>query len=186
MIVILGYQLYDVARSDYGMTIAHASFQLGLLGLVQFIPYLALSPIAGVVADRFDRRKVAGIAGMTNLLIALALGWASHRHAISLPLLFGLAALHGAVRVFISPALSSITPNIVPAEQLPRAIALSAVSWQSGTLAGPTAAGLLYAFGADLPYLGAAALLAISSMTTALVRQHSQMISGRSRHLISL
>ena len=48
MVVLLGYQLYEVARDDYGMSVAEASFQLGLLGLAQFIPLFVLTPIAGL------------------------------------------------------------------------------------------------------------------------------------------
>ena len=62
IVVILGYQLYDVARADYGMGIKQSAFLLGVLGLVQFVPLLCLTPIAGLVADRHDRRTVAGLA----------------------------------------------------------------------------------------------------------------------------
>ena len=62
MVVVLGYQLYDVARSQYGMTIGAAAFQLGLLGLAQFLPVLLLTPVAGLLADRLDRRLVSGFA----------------------------------------------------------------------------------------------------------------------------
>ena len=62
MVVVLGYQLYDVARGQYGMSIGAAAFQLGLLGLAQFLPVFLLTPIAGVVADRFDRRTVTGLS----------------------------------------------------------------------------------------------------------------------------
>lgn len=57
MVVVIGYQLYDTARTDYGMSIREASFQLGLLGLVQFVPLAILTPVAGWVADRFERRR---------------------------------------------------------------------------------------------------------------------------------
>ena len=56
MVVVIGWQVYDVARTDYGMSTATAAFQLGLLGLLQFIPLLLLTPVAGWAADRFDRR----------------------------------------------------------------------------------------------------------------------------------
>ena len=54
MVVIIGYQLYDTARSDYGMSVREAALQLGLLGLAQFVPLALLTPVAGWVADRFD------------------------------------------------------------------------------------------------------------------------------------
>src|SRR3546814_1837520 len=67
MVVVIGYQLYDTARSDYGMTIREASFQLGLLGLVQFVPLAVLTPIAGWAADRFERRSVAIFSNLIDI-----------------------------------------------------------------------------------------------------------------------
>ena len=124
MVVLLGYQVYDVARADYGMDRPTAAFQLGLLGLVQFVPLMLLTPLAGVVADRFDRRFVVLGANLTDALIAVALAVLTYREALNLPILFTLAALHGAARVFNGPALSAIAPNIVPPRLLPRAIAM--------------------------------------------------------------
>ena len=63
MVVLLGYQTYEVARADYAMSVAEASFYLGLLGLAQFIPLFVLTPVAGLAADRFDRRHVAELTG---------------------------------------------------------------------------------------------------------------------------
>jgi MFS family permease len=162
MVVILGYQLYDLARSVYGMSIAEAAFQLGLLGLAQFLPLLLLTPVAGVVADRFDRRMVAGLAICLDLTIALSLALVTQFGILTLPLLFGLAALHGTARVFIGPALSSIAPNIVPAELMPKAIAINAMAWQIGSVGGPAIAGLLFAGNPSLPYWTSTALLALS------------------------
>jgi MFS family permease len=162
MVVIIGYQLYDVARGQYGMSISQAAFQLGLLGLAQFVPLMVFTPVAGVVADRFDRRTVAALASSLDLLIALALALATQLDVLSLPLLFSLAALHGTARVFIGPALSAFTPNIVPAALMPRAIALGSMAWQIGAIGGPALAGLLFGIHHALPYWTATALLAVS------------------------
>ena len=162
MVVVIGYQLYDVARSHYGMSIPQAAFQLGLLGLVQFVPLMLLTPVAGVVADRFDRRYVAACAIGLDFIVALGLGLSTAAEVHSLPLLFALAALHGAARVFVSPAMSAIAPNIVPESLIPRAIALSAMAWQAGAVAGPAAAGFLFASTRSLPYWSATALLVLS------------------------
>ncbi len=162
MVVIIGYQLYDIARSAYGMTIERAAFQLGLLGLAQFLPLLILTPVAGVAADRFDRRYVAAIAIAVDLLVAVAFGLTTHFGLRSLPLFFGLAALHGVARVFVSPALGAIAPNIVPEALIPRAIALNSMAWQAGSVIGPAAAGFLFASGREAPYWCAAGLLAVA------------------------
>jgi MFS family permease len=73
MVVVLGYQLYDVARSQCGMSLGTAAFQLGLLGLAQFLPVLLLTPLAGLIADRYDRRIVAGSAVGIDMVVALVL-----------------------------------------------------------------------------------------------------------------
>lgn len=162
MVVIIGYQLYDVARSDYGMSIAEAAFLLGVLGLVQFVPLFLLTPVAGVVADRFDRRIVGAVAGSVDLLIALSLAVAAEADAVTLPLLFLLAAFHGCARVFVAPAISSIVPNVVPAALMPRAIAMSSIAWQVGSVVGPALAGVLFATRPDAPYWTSAGLLAVA------------------------
>ena len=171
MVVIIGYQLYDVARSQYGMSVPEAAFQLGLLGLAQFVPLAVFTPVAGVVADRFDRRPVAIIANALDLCVALALALVTQLGMTSLPLLFTLAALHGTARVFIGPALSAVVPNIVPAPLIPRAMALSAMSWQAGAIGGPAMAGLLYGLDHALPYWTSAALLAVSCFALFAIRR---------------
>jgi MFS family permease len=182
MVVIIGYQLYDVARSDYGMSIKEAAFLLGVLGLAQFVPLFLLTPVAGVVADRFDRRIVGATAVALDLVVAAALAFATWSDAVTLPLLFLLASLHGTARVFVSPAMSSLTPNVVPAKLMPRAIALSSIAWQVGSVVGPAGAGLLYASRPDMPYSASAILLAVSCVSVISIRKLPLHESNRSVH----
>ena len=170
MVVVIGYQLYDTARSDYGMSIKQASFQLGLLGLFQFVPLAILTPVAGWAADRFERRSVAIFSNSIDLVIAVTLGWFTWTDGLTLWLLFGLAALHGVARVFSGPAMSAIAPNIVPPTVLPRAIAMSSIAWQSASVIGPAAGGLIYAAHPAAVYVFAAILLAVSAFTLSRVR----------------
>lgn len=170
MVVVIGYQLYDTARTDYGMSIREASFQLGLLGLFQFVPLAILTPVAGWVADRIERRKVAIFANMIDVVIAVLLGWFTWIDGLTLPLLFALAALHGVARVFVGPAMSAIAPNIVPPAVLPRAIAMNSIAMQSASIAGPAAGGLIYAAHPTAVYVFAALLLLLSAFTISRVR----------------
>ncbi len=170
MVVIIGYQLYDFARGAYGMTISEAAFLLGLLGAVQFVPLLLLTPVAGLVADRFDRRHIAAISMGIDLVVAVALGAITTAGIRSLPMLFALAALHGMARVFTGPAITAIAPNIVPEPLIPRAIALNSIAWQAGPVAGPAAAGFLYATHGALPYWSATALLALACLCVLSIR----------------
>jgi MFS family permease len=171
MVVILGYQVYDVARADYGMSIKEAAFQIGLVGLFQFVPLALLTPVAGWVADRFERRTVARIANAVDMSVALALGWFTASDALTLPLLFAMAALHGVARVFVAPAMSSIAPNIVPPALLPKAIAMSSIAWQSASVAGPALGGFLYAASPAAPYWAAAALMTIAMLALTPIRR---------------
>jgi MFS family permease len=170
MVVLIGYQTYDVARADYGMDRSQAAFMLGLLGAAQFVPLMLLTPLAGVAADRFDRRFVVLCANGVDALIALALAFATWRGGLTLPLLFSLAALHGSARVFNGPALSAIAPNVVSPQLLPKAIALSSIAWQTGTVIGPAIGGFLFAWRPSSPYFLSAALLVASGLLIVSIR----------------
>ena len=170
MVVVIGYQAYDIARSDYGMSIREASLQLGLLGLVQFVPLALLTPVAGWAADRWERRTVARLANSIDMMVALALGWLTYVDGLTLPILFLFAALHGVARVFVGPSMSAIAPNIVPPASLPRAIALSSIAWQIGSVFGPAAGGLMFAANPSLPYFASAGLMLMATISLSFVR----------------
>ena len=171
MVVVVGWQVYDLARSQYGLSVREASLWLGMVGLAQFLPLLLLTPVAGWVADRFERTLVGRLAMAIDLLVALALGWGTASGWLTLPLLFVFAGLHGTARVFVGPALSSVAPNIVPAELLPRAIAMSSIAWQGASVAGPALGGLLYASHPPFAYWFAAAMLVLGIVAIGLVRR---------------
>lgn len=180
--VVLGWQVYDVARADYGMSTGHAAFQLGIVGLVQFLPMLVLAPFAGLVADRLDRRRIGAGALAVDLLMALALAGASASGSITLPLLFALASLHGVSRAFFGPAITSIAPNIIPAALIPQAIGLNSVAFQVGTVVGPATGGLLYAVSPALPYWTAAVLLLASIVCVLWIRPFPLPAIDREEH----
>ena len=182
MVVIIGYQLYDVARGQYGMSISQSALLLGLLGLAQFVPLAVFTPVAGLVADRFDRRTVAATAMTLDLAVAVTLAVTTAAGLVNLPLLFLLAALHGTARVFIGPALAAVVPNIVAAPLIPRAMALSSMAWQSGAIAGPALAGLLYGMDHALPYWTSSALLAVGIVALLTIRRLPPPEGNRAGH----
>ena len=162
MVIVIGWQVYDIARSVHHMSVRDASLQLGLIGVAQFVPLFALSLIAGWTADRVDRRWIARAAVALELLCALALAWHAHARWNSLPFIYAIAALLGVARAFAGPALGALAPNLVPREILPRAIALSSIAWQVGTIVGPALGGYLYAVSPQTPYEASAILFALS------------------------
>ena len=167
MVIVIGWQVYDIARQT--MEIDEAAFQLGLIGLVQFVPLFVLTPISGWVADRLDRRHVARAVILLEMLCALILLWATWSGHVTLPILFGVAALLGVARAFAGPALSALAPNLVPREILPRAIALSSMAWQSGAILGPAIGGILYDIVPHYSYAFSAALFAFSALCLFLI-----------------
>ena len=150
MVIVIGWQVYDIARETMG--IREAAFQLGLIGLVQFVPLFVLTPVSGWTADRLDRRYIArAVDRCSNCCARSILFVATWRGFISLPILFGVAALLGVARAFAGPALGALAPNLVPREILPNAIALSSTAWQTGAIAGPALGGILYDVTPHLP-----------------------------------
>lgn len=172
MVVVIGAQTYQLARAS-GLGEDRAAFLLGVLGLVQFVPFMILTPLAGVLADRMDRRYVAAAACAVDLVIAAVLALANSAGFLSLPLLFALAASYGAARVFMGPAMSAITPNVVPAELLPRAIAISSVAWQSAAVLGPALGGLLLSHQSALPYRFSAVMLGLGVVSLLAIRHRA-------------
>lgn len=170
MVIIIGWQVYDVARTKLEMTPKEAAFQLGLIGVAQFVPLLILTLVVGWVADRMDRRWIARGAIALEAGCALALAWLTWHDTITLPALFTVAALLGVARAFASPALQALAPNLVPAAVLPTAIALSSIAWQTGAVFGPAMGGYLYAADHALSYWVSAALFGVSFIAMTLVR----------------
>ncbi|HYC94369.1 MAG TPA: MFS transporter, partial [Sphingomicrobium sp.] len=130
MVIVIGWQVYDIAR-DSGMSLKGASLQLGLIGVVQFVPLFALTLVTGWTADRVDRRFVARASIALEIFCAAVLGWLSWTGEMTLLALFVVATLLGVARAFAMPALQALAPNLVPREVLPRAIAMSSIAWQS-------------------------------------------------------
>ena len=160
MIVIIGWQVYDIARETMGLKAA--ALMLGVIGLVQFVPLFALTLVSGWIADRLDRRWVARGAILLELLCAAALALLAWHDAMTLHALFAIAALLGVARAFAGPALGALAPNLVPREILPKAIALSSIAWQAGAIAGPALGGYLYAAAPFAPYAMSAILFAVA------------------------
>jgi MFS family permease len=167
MVIVIGWQVYDIARAT--MDIREAAFQLGLIGLVQFVPLFVLTPISGWTADRLDRRYIARAVILLELLCALILFASTMGEFISLPILFGVAALLGVARAFAGPALGAMAPNLVSRRILPNAIALSSTAWQTGAIAGPALGGILYDVTPHLPYALSAGLFGVSALCLFLI-----------------
>jgi MFS family permease len=167
MVIVIGWQVYDISRQTMG--VEAAAVRLGLIGVVQFVPLFLLTLISGWTADRIDRRYIARAVLGLEMLCALILCVTTWTKVIDLPILFGVAALLGVARAFAGPALGALAPNLVPRELLPRAIAMSTMAWQAGSIAGPPLGGWLYAMSDTLPYLVSTCLFALATLSMFLI-----------------
>ena len=112
LMVALGWQMYDLTGS---------AWDLGLVGPAQFMPALALVLVAGHVVDRHDRRAVVAACYAVQAVVAVALAAATLGGWVSRGCMLGLSLLLGAAKAFQMPAQQALTPQLVPAEVLPRA-----------------------------------------------------------------
>ncbi|WP_312365272.1 MFS transporter [Ensifer sp.] len=141
--VAVGWQIYDLTRDP---------FDLGLIGLFQFLPSLVLILVTGSVADRYNRRMIMGICMVVSTLCAVALLMLTITGLFSPWPVYAILVVFGIERAFLAPASQSLAPNLVPPEDLPNAIAWNSTSWQTAMIVGPVAGGLIYGFGSIAPY----------------------------------
>ena len=154
LMVAVAWQMYDLTGS---------AWDLGLVGLLQFLPALALVLVAGHVVDRFQRARILALCQTTQVAVALLLMLATQGGWLQRELLLAIAVALGTVRAFQMPAQQALTPALVPADVLPRAMAFSAVGLQGAIIAGPALGGFLYALGAGLLYATCALLFAVAA-----------------------
>ena len=141
--VAIGWQIYELTGS---------ALDLGMVGLVQFLPTALLVFVAGHAADRYERRRVMQACQLVEALTALFLGWGSYAGRLTEVHIFIATAVLGTAGAFESPATAALLPLIAPAGSLQRATALSSGSAQIATITGPALGGLAYAVSPALAY----------------------------------
>ena len=159
-----GFQMLSVAVGWQIYAITGRAFDLGLIGLVQFVPSVLLALSAGHVADQFDRRRIVLTGQVIEwLAIAILTGLTLTRHIHEIGIL-ALVFVIGVAKAFEFPALQSMLPALVPASILPRAMAVNASAGQAAMIMGPALGGLLYVAGPGVVY-GVAGVLYLVAAT---------------------
>ncbi len=154
-VVAVGWQMYELTGS---------ALDLGLVGLVQFAPSLALMFVAGPVIDRSDRRWILLAFRLVEAAAAASLGYATLAGSLSREAVFAFVFVIGAARAFEMPAGQALLPTLVPERLLSRAIASSSSAHQMATIAGPALGGVLYVAGASTVYMASALLFAAGAL----------------------
>ena len=166
LMVAVGWQMYELTAS---------AWDLGLVGLYQFVPSLLFTLLAGHVADRVHRGRIIAAclvaqAAVALILVAATQGWGSGAAWTSRELLLGLSVLLGISRSFQMPAQQALTPMLVPASLLPRAMAFSSAGMQAAVIGGPALGGVIFVAGATAVYATCAALFGVGCALVFAVR----------------
>ncbi|RZT03878.1 Transmembrane secretion effector [Duganella sp. CF402] len=158
--VALGWQIYDLTSSGW---------YLGLVGLVQFIPALLLTVPAGLVVDSLDRRMVFAASLALQGVASAVLAWASYGGWAGPGAILSVCVLIGVARSLQLPAQQALIPMLVPARELPQALAVNASINKLAMVSGPALGGFLYAGGADLVYAICTAAFLASAVLAVLI-----------------
>ncbi|MDE2299333.1 MAG: MFS transporter [Burkholderiales bacterium] len=161
LMVAVGWQMYDLTGS---------AWDLGLVGLLQFLPALLLVLVAGHVVDRYHRARIAALCLLAQTLIALVLALGARQGWAGRDLLLVMSVALGTVKAFQMPAQQALAPLLVPPEVLPRALAFSAMGSQAAIVLGPALGGFIYVAGAQVVYAVCAGLFALAGALVAGVR----------------
>ena len=159
--VAVGWQIFRVSGDP---------FDLGLVALSQFLPFIVLILPAGHVADRYDRRRVQLATYLlltvcSALLLVLAMAGIDDPRPV-----FGVMVLFGIARAFNQPTSQALLPNLAPLVIFPRAVALHSSLGQVATIVGPAIGGVLVFFGVHVAYALSVALLATAVVLVANLR----------------
>lgn len=157
-------QMLMVAMAWHMYELTSSAWDLGLVGLVQFVPALLLALLAGHAADRWPRGRIIVVCLIGQALVAAVLLQATWSDALSRDLLLWLSLGMGAIRAFQMPASQALLPALVSTSLLPRAMAFSSAGLQAAILGGPALGGFVFALGADVVYALSLALLVVASL----------------------
>ena len=146
LISIAGSQMQLWALYWHLRTLSDQPMVISGIGLARFLPVILFSLIAGVAADRFNRRKMAILTQLALGLVAMVLGLSTWLGSATIWMLFGLMAVQSVAVAFDSPARQALIPSLVPREDLPNAYSLNSIASKVGGILGPAISGLVIAY----------------------------------------
>lgn len=136
---------YTLSFFGHQVPLSAGALGLGLLGLVRVFPIIVFALLGGLLADRFDRRRLILVCNVASAATAAALAAITLTGHITLLALYLLTAADVAIAAFDEPAQNSLVPHLVPREHLTNAVSLNSLIWMIGTIIGPALAGVTIA-----------------------------------------
>jgi MFS family permease len=159
--VAIGWQVYDMTGN---------ALDLGLIGLMQFLPVVAMSVAVGQVVDRYDRRAIARTCQCVHALAAMVLAIGSAAGWLTREGIFALVLVTSTARAFEMPSIIALLPGLVAPPLLPRAIAASNTASQTAVICGPALGGIIYGFGPTTVYALCAAVFLLAGILVSMLK----------------
>jgi MFS family permease len=145
LISLIGTWMQSVAQSWLAYRLTGSAAMLGLVGFASQIPAFLLAPAGGVVADRFDKRRLLVATQSASMVLALALAGLTLSGRVTVHQILLLASMLGLVNAFDVPVRQAFVVEMVGREDLLNAIALNSSVFNGARIVGPAIAGLLVA-----------------------------------------
>jgi len=183
-ISLIGMWMQRIAIGWLTWQLTESGFWLGVIAFADFFPVILVGPVAGAVADRWNRLKVVTVSQTISLLQATALFVLTASGHINIWLLVALTAFQGFIVAFNQPARLALVPSLVPEADLASAVAINSVVFNLARFVGPMLAGLAIvwsgvsaAFAANaisyIPFLLALARIRVAPASLAAVQRRS-------------
>jgi MFS family permease len=145
VISLVGTWMQNVALAWYVIELTHSAVAVGFLAFCRFAPFTVFGLVSGVVADRFDNRRLVMMTQTASMVVAAALTILAFSGAEIVWPAYVLAAAAGTALVFDAPGRHALTFQMVGRDELPNAIALNASLFNASRVIGPAAAGVIIA-----------------------------------------
>jgi len=165
-----GFQMLSIAVGWQIYSLTGRAWDLGLIGLVQFLPAVLLALPAGHVADQFDRRRVVLLGQITEWVAIAVLAGLTLAQRTDEVIILALIFIISVARTLEAPSLQSMLPALVPPAMLARATAANGASMQTASMLGPALGGFLYVAGPGVVYLTTGLLYIVSIVMVSRLR----------------
>lgn len=148
LVSVSGTWMQSVAQGWLVLQLTGSSFDLGIAVALQFVPILLLGSYGGLVADRYEKRRILYFTQSSAGLLALLLGVLISTHHIAAMTVYIVAAALGVVNLFDVPARQAFVQEMVGRDLIANAVSLNSVLMNAGRVIGPgVAAGFIALIG---------------------------------------
>ena len=177
LVTALFKQVYDLTGD---------ALDIGLIGLAQFVPSLLLVLVSGVVADRFDRRRIVALFLVGRAVCAVMLIAFTLTDSTRVWPLFTIAFLLGSVDAMIAPAHRAMPPLVSPPGMLPRVVGMWTATFTAAMIIGPALGGFLYSIDQVLPYVVAGVVFVVATIPVLMIEYQRAAVPMRDRPTLRL